>query len=95
MSQLQQRLTLKGQLYNQPETDVNKAIQIIEQLKSTTRKEGGGEGGRGGGRKGLRSLLVTVGQLLAADCFNLGTLHDTDDNSISSDPGKRKIFVDT
>ena len=88
MSQLQQRLSLRGQLYSQPERHVDKAAQIIEQLKSTTGKEGRGGGGGGG----LRSLLVTAGQLLAADCFNMTTLHETDHTTISSDPGKSKTW---
>ena len=77
--QLQHQLTLRAQLYTTPTRSVDRAAEIIEQLKNTTGKEIKGEG--------LRSLLMKAGQFLAPEYFDSTILHGDDNKPVSTDPG--------
>ena len=71
---------MKAQLYSAPVESVNKAAQLLEQLKNTT--------GKTGEVAGLKSLLVKAAQLLAPGYFDITTLPGGDDKPTTDDPGQ-------
>ena len=80
LGQLEQQFSLKAQLYSTPVGSVEKAAQLIEQMKNTTSKTDG--------VAGVRSLLVKVAQLLAPSYVDITTLPGGEDKPVTHDPGQ-------
>lgn len=66
LRELRQQFSLKAQLYSAPVGSVEKAAQLLEQLKNTTSKTEG--------VTGLRSLLIKAALLLAPSYIDITTL---------------------